>query len=419
MPVLLSDYQTEALRKMKNGCILCGKVGCGKSRTALAYYYLLCGGKLYPDRREAMKRPKDLYIITTAKKRDDMDWEEEFLPFLITGKVDSWNNIQKYKDVKGGFFIFDEQRVVGSGPWVDSFLKITKNNEWVLLSATPGDSWMDFIPVFIANGFFRNRTQFLREHAVYARFAQYPKVIGWRSEGLLMRLKRYILVPMNYESSALKQHTTYITDYDMDIYRKVVRMRWNVWTDSPIVNAGELCYCLRRAVNSDETRGNKILEILEWHPRAIIFYNYDYELQILKDLPYPPGTVIREWNGHRHEAVPNADSWVYLVQYTAGCEGWNCITTDTMIFYSQNYSYKVMVQASGRIDRRNTPYSKLYYYHLKSESPIDKAITQALKKKKKFNENDYERKIFNTPRNQGTGMGRQERSAVSAERSGA
>lgn len=44
MAIQLYDYQREALGRMKNGCILCGGVGSGKSRTGLAYYYLHEGG---------------------------------------------------------------------------------------------------------------------------------------------------------------------------------------------------------------------------------------------------------------------------------------------------------------------------------------------------------------------------------------
>ena len=383
MSVHLDDYQIDALNKMKNGCILCGKVGSGKSRTALAYY-------IQRDKR-------DLYVITTAKKRDDMDWEAEFLPFRVSGTVDSWNNIKKYRDVKGGFFIFDEQRVIGSGAWVKAFLKIAQNNEWILLSATPGDTWSDYIPVFTAHGYYRNRTEFLREHAVYARFAKFPKIIGWRNEARLLKIKHDILVTMNYESSVMKEHRTLITDYNRDIYRILLRERRNVWTDEPIVTASELCYCLRRVGNSDISRQEQILEILKEHPRAIIFYNYDYELDILKSMAYTQGTVIREWNGHRHQPIPTAERWVYIVQYTAGAEGWNCVTCDTMIFYSQNYSYKIMVQSAGRIDRRNTPFGKLYYFHLKSNSPIDNSISMQLKRKKDFNEKNYAMKATPSP----------------------
>lgn len=388
---------------MKTGCILNGGVGSGKSLTSLSYYYLQNGGSetfLTGGKYKRMKNPKDLYIITTARKRDTMEWEGELAPFLLSVDsdtsayknkviVDSWNNIKKYKEVKGSFFIFDEQRVVGSGEWVKSFLKIAKSNEWILLSATPGDTWSDYIPVFIANGFYKNKTEFLREHAVFARFSKFPKVEKWIGTGKLNRYRRSILVDMNFKRKTEQHHKDIYIDYDRATYKDVMKRRWDIWKDEPITNAGGLCYALRRIVNSDQSRALKLLEIFEDHPKMIVFYNFDYELDILKNLYYGENVTVAEWNGHKHEPTPRKGKWVYLVQYTAGAEGWNCITTDTIVFYSQNYSYKIMHQSAGRIDRMNTPFTDLYYYHLKTKSSIDIAIARALHDKKKFNENSF------------------------------
>ena len=397
--ISLFDHQRKALAKIHNGCILCGGVGSGKSRTGLAYYYQQQGGNL-DEADSIMKKPRDLYIITTAKKRDKCEWGEEMAPFLLSGHpeanyykntvvVDSWNNIAKYKDVKDAFFIFDEQRVVGYGAWTKAFLKIAKVNKWILLSATPGDTWQDYIPVFIANGFYRNKSDFIDQHVIYDWKSKYPKVDRYLNTGRLIRLRNRILVEMEFERHTTSNHVDIPVSYNISNYRDITRKRWNIWEDKPIETAGELCYSLRKIVNSDDSRSVAILELMEDHPKVIIFYNFDYELDILKSLGYPEGTEVAEWNGHKHQEVPTGDKWVYFVQYTAGCEGWNCITTDTIIFYSQNYSYKVMVQAAGRIDRLTTPYSNLYYYHLKSFSGIDLAITKALKAKKNFNEGKF------------------------------
>ncbi len=406
--IQLYDYQLDAVKKMKNGCILCGGVGSGKSRTALAYYYLQNGGEptcitsdAWADYIPMDDPPEDLYIITTARKRDTLEWEEEMLPFNLTTNpdvslyrghkvvVDSWNNIAKYKDVEKAFFIFDEQRVVGSGAWVKSFLRIVKRNHWILLSATPGDTWQDYIPVFIANGFYKNRTEFNREHVVYSRFSKYPKVERYLNTGRLIRLRNSILVDMDFKRPTESNHFDILCDYDQAMYKQVMKTRWNPYEKAPVETAGELCYLLRKIVNSDQSRSVKILEIFEEHSKVIIFYNFDYELEILKGVWYGDGVEVAEWNGHKHQPIPDSEKWVYLVQYTAGAEGWNCIKTDTIIFYSQNYSYKVLIQSEGRIDRMNTPFTQLYYYHLKSRSGIDLAISKALKDKKKFNEGRF------------------------------
>ena len=398
MSVTLFKHQEEVLDKIHNGCILCGGVGSGKSITALSYYFIQQGGEVR-GKFITPKKPKNLYIITTARKRDTCEWEKDMTYFLMSPNpdcnyyknkitIDSWNNIKKYKDVKNAFFIFDEQRVVGTGEWTKSFLKIAKENEWILLSATPGDTWSDYIPVFLANGFYRNKTEFNTDHVVYSRYIKY-KIDRYVGEGRLIRLRERILIDMEFDRHTISHHDDIYVDYNPAVYRSITKDRWNPFTNEPIINASELCYLLRRVVNSDESRILKVMEILEKRNKVIIFYNYDYELNILKEQYYGEDVEVAEWNGHKHQELPDSDRWVYLVQYTAGAEGWNCIKTDTIIFYSQNYSYKVMVQSSGRIDRLNTPYTDLYYYHLKSRSGIDIAISKALKSKKKFNERGF------------------------------
>ena len=407
MGIGLYDYQIDAVKRMKNGCILNGGVGSGKSRTALAYYYLRNGGdpaSLCGDNYIPMNDPpKDLYIITTARKRDTLEWDGDMGPFLLSTHtdvnlyrnkvvVDSWNNITKYKEVTDAFFIFDEDRVTGSGVWVKSFLKIAKSNEWIILSATPGDTWQDYIPVFLANGFYKNKSEFIREHIVYSRFSKFPKVDRYLNTGRLIRLRNNILIDMDFHRDTIPHHEDVYVSYDISAYKDICRNRWNPWEDKPIENAAEFCYSLRKIVNTSESRQIALLELYEKHPKMIVFYNFDYELDILKGLYYGDSVELAEWNGHKHQPVPDGDRWVYLVQYTAGAEGWNCIKTDTIVFFSQNYSYKVMQQSAGRIDRLNTPFLDLYYYHIKSRSGIDLAISKALKNKKKFNE----RKFYDT-----------------------
>jgi len=404
MGISLYDHQLEALGKMHNGCILCGGVGSGKSRTSLAYYAMTQGATLQP-KYHIPKKCKDLYIITTARKRDTLEWEDELINFLMSTdprlnqypnfiKVDSWNNIQKYKEVKDAFFIFDEQRVVGTGVWVKSFLRISKFNDWILLSATPGDTWLDYIPVFIANGFFRTKSEFMQNHVKYAPWnGKYPRIAGFENEGRLIRLRKMLLVDMDFKRNTVPHVELVPVEYDVQKYKDVMKTRWNPYTDEPIDTAGALCYTLRRVVNSDISRQNAAYKICQERNRVIIFYSSNYEREILRKLfenrVLSDDFALAEWSGHCHEDVPKTQKWVYLVQYTAGCEGWNCIETDTILFYSQQYSYKVLQQASGRIDRLNTPFTDLYYYHLRSHAPIDLAIARALKSKKTFEESAF------------------------------
>ena len=403
MAVKLYEHQQKAVEELSTGKILCGGVGTGKSITAIAYFYTkVCGGGIDGEHYIPMKEPRNLYIITTARKRDTLEWERELAPFLLSQNqeinyykdkmsvhIDSWNNIKKYVDVSGAFFILDEDKIIGNGAWVKAFYKIAAKNEWIVLTATPGDTWIDYIPIFVANGFYRNRSDFMQRHVVYSRYSKYPKVDRYIEEGRLLRLRSRILVQMHFQKNTVAHHESITVDYDKVLYSLLMKKRWNIFEDKPIKNAPEFCFLLRRIVNSDDSRAQAVLDIFEQHPKVIIFYNYDYELEILKNLDYGPNVKVAEWNGHQHQPIPKGKRWVYLVNYIAGAEGWNCIETDTIIFYSMSYSYKTMVQAAGRTDRLNTPFTDLYYYRLASRAPIDIGVSRALKRKENFNEKKF------------------------------
>ena len=403
----LSQNQLDAISEMHNGCILKANTGVGKTRTAIAYYYTkVCGGHICVNGEGSfggMTTPRDLFIITTAKNRDDYSWFKELSHFQITEDftsnpsnikvtVDSWQNIKKYRNVYGAFFVLDEQRLTGTGVWVKSFYKIAQKNQWIMLTATPGDKWEDYIPVFIANGFLKNKTEFYNKHTICnpynTKYRQVEKYIGLKH---LYHYKAQLLVEMLDVREAVEHHINIICDYNRILYKTVRRDRWNPFDNEPIPDIASLCYLERRIANTDPDRIVKLVQILEKTLKSIIFYNFNYELDIIREVCDSMCIRYAEWNGHKHEAIPEEGNlgWVYIVQYQAGAEAWNCITCDTIIFYSQNYSYKVMAQATGRINRRNTPFKDLYYYHLRSMAPIDKAIKQALLAKKDFNEKKY------------------------------
>ncbi|QBZ73480.1 DNA helicase [Streptomyces phage PherryCruz] len=384
----LYPHQRAAVDKMHNGCILWGGVGTGKSRTAVAYYL----------EREA---PKDVYVITTARKRDALDWDTEFVRYGVGTKkgetvagvlrTDSWNNIAKYKNVRGAFFIFDEQRLVGSGAWVKAFKHIVKHNNWVLLSATPGDTWMDYVPVFVANGFYKNKTEFIEKHVEYDSFSKYPKIKAYHNVGTLIKHRNALLVHMPYEYEAVSDTINIPVQYDEVGFKRLLKERWNPYLDKPVKNVSELFQCMLRMTTSHESRLEAVKKVLREEPRLIIFYSRDYELEELRKLAEIDGLTVAEWNGHKHEEVPETERWAYLVQFVAGAEAWNCITTRATLFYSMPYSYRVWKQAHGRTNRLNTPFKVLKYYVLLSNSPMDRAILAALRQKKDFNEAKFVR----------------------------
>ena len=411
MATILKPHQYDAIQKLKNGSILVGGVGSGKSRTSIGYFFEKVGGSLSPvygdegtEGYQIKEYPKgevpDLYIITTARKRDTYEWETELALYSMSTDielngiknrivVDSWNNIGKYANVRDAFFIFDEQRVGGTGKWAKTFIKISRVNRWILLSATPGDTWSDYAPVFIANGFYRNFSEFRQRHCVFNRYTKYPKIDHYVETGILEARRNYILVYMHFSRQTHANYETVKVDYNKELYEIASKDKWNVFTETPCQDIAALCAVLRKITNSDPSRIEKLLSIFQEHSKLIVFYNFDYELEALRAAAEEHDIVYSEWNGKKHEPIPETDAWWYLVQYRAGAEGWNCIVTDTIVFYSQTYSYKDFRQSAGRIDRMNTPFTELYYYTFVSSSRIDVGISRCLKNKKDFNEKSF------------------------------
>jgi hypothetical protein len=387
---------------------------------------------------------------------------------------------------------------------------------------------MDYVPLFIANGFYKNRTAFKRQHVVYNTFTKFPKIDRYIEVGRLARLRSQILVEMPFERHTRRRYVEVDLPYDKVLLDRVLKDRWHVYEDRPLRDIAEMFLVARKVVNSDPSRLEMVKELWKSHPRLIVFYNFNYELYALRSLAesfgmgigsktttdhisnsattsiamstagsngstsgssislvensrgissewmrkqnvgydpsqqnnagwntdtvttssssQTPGVIgsgptatkqrlsrtsfatmpssllgnegsptaasystsgtpstrypqsseassaipeVAEWNGHRHQPVPESSSWIYLVQYTAGAEAWNCVTTDAMAMYSQTYSWKTREQAYGRIDRLNTPFKDLWYYGFTSESFVDQAIARSLKGKENFNVKKY------------------------------
>lgn len=374
--ISMYEYQLEAIDKLQSGMILWGNVGSGKSRTSLYFY---C--KNYSN--------KKLLIITTAQKRNNGEWLEECKVFGLNPIIDSWNNIKKYEKYENYFIIFDEDHLTGYGAWSKTFIKMAKCNDWLVLTGTPGDNYAEFMTVFIAKGWYKNKRDFEENHVIYSRYSKYPKVDRYINQGLLEKHRRDILVKMFVEKRPMVHKEIVITQYDISKYKKAYKEKRDE-NNKPFKNATAFCLYLRKICNEDESKIVKVRELLLKHNKVIIFYNYIYEKEMLLKLLKTMKTFnVGEYNGQHHDDIPIGERWAYLCQYTAASEGWNCLLCDTMIFFSMSYSYKAMEQAAGRINRVNTPYKDLYYYYLRTTSSIDLSINRALSTKRNFNESTF------------------------------
>ena len=384
--IKLLKYQEEAIQKLHSGSVLYGATGSGKSLTGLAYY-MRCWSHL------------DLYIITTSKKRNAGEWEEEIakLGCPPPKAIDSWNRLKNYRMVSDAFFLFDEHKVGGHGKWAQSMITIAKKNKWILLTATPGDVWDDYASIFIANEFVKNKTTWNEDFCIFDRISKYPKIIGYQREDVLKNMRDAVLVPMEYQSE--KVPIPYVIPYKVDHEEEAYVLARRKSLRHPEMrafrNTSAMFAYMRMNLPDKESKIQALADVLKKEPKAIIFYNFTPEKYEIENAARQVNIPFFQYNGQIKDNVPDGDTWVYAVQYTAGAEAWNCITCRTVIFYSMNYSYKVMTQAKGRIDRCNSPFDELhYYYFISPDFEIDQEILNALTRKEKFNEEALANKHF-------------------------
>lgn len=401
--VELRDFQKDCVAQLRSGKVLAAGVGAGKSVMAL-YWYVSTQCRTRRSRNQVgelfriLKGSPDLVVITTAKKRDSGEWSEEFARFAlkegvnhgmggVTVTVDSWNNIGKYVDAdRNTVFIFDEQRAIGHGAWSKAFVRIARSHPWIMLSATPADDWKDWCPVMVADGFYRNRTDFFRRHAIYSRYTTYPKITSWYDTHQLEVVRDRILVTCEVPRQTERHDIELGTGYNKTAVKTMMKERVDPETGEPFMNASQLCYAIRKVVNCDPSRMDMARDVFEDHGRVIVFYSLRAELELIHMAAGMAGiSEVGAYNGSTHDEVPTGNRWVYAVQYNAGAEGWNCTTCNTILFWDLPYSYRQLEQAKGRIDRLNTPYRNLFYYSMTSNAKIDLAIKRALRLKKDFN----------------------------------
>lgn len=376
MAVTFKDYQKRAINQMHNGCILCGGVGAGKSLTSLGYI-----DKVYPS--------GTVYIITPARKRNTGEWFDDIRKNDMDETrfvVDSWNNLSKYKDVKDAFFLFDEQKVSGKGTWAKSLIRIAKSNQWILLSATPGDTYDDYATVLIANGFVRNRTTWYDEYCV-TKSQPFFHIVDHKNKDVIDMMIRRIFIKMDYQSDKKRiERVIPIQARSAGEEKEILMTHKAPGAQMPFTTFAAAIAYVRMNCYDKSKKTEALRKIIEKHKKIIVFYNFLSEKLEIERAAIDANVTINFYNGQRHDPIPDTDEWVYGVQYNSGAEAWNCITTNAMVFYSPNYSYKTMEQAHGRIDRVNSPYECLYYYMLLNELNIDNKVMNALSSKKDFNE---------------------------------
>lgn len=396
MPELYA-FQKKAITELqqpdKHICI----AGCGAGKGSIALHWLKTTNK------------KKWLFITTASKRDSKDVENEMVMWfgkeslssysleviswaaLAKWTITNWNSLEDYA------FVFDEVACAKAGVSSNrgrAFIQIAKQTDcWTGYTATPGDRWEDFQAYFVAAGYVKNKTAFMREFCQVQTFKGYPEIVGYYDEHILKAYwKRLTVCPDTQamlDELPAEQHKTYHFK-PSPTYKRFLKERLD--EDGNFIDTvmGYCHYCRRLCLTAEK---------LQWvsdylsglGTNAVFFYNYiaeGEELEKVAKKALPKGAKVWRIDGKHHD-IPTADTIgkydIVLAQYASGSESLNLQFMNHMVFVSPNYSYTTSIQARGRIKRIGQK-QNMFFWYLVCDGTIETDVYACLRGKSDFAE---------------------------------
>lgn len=398
---MLYNFQRQLLNSIEENYIIAADTGTGKTMMAIHHYLKHNTGE-------------PLLILAPPQKIKEGGWQRE-LDFVashynieIPYDIISYGVLSKrWKEYKDWFLVMDECHYVKNptSQRGKAAINLTKQStNFLLLSATPSSNgWGDTIAYMIMFGYYKNKTQFLKEHAVYNRidYGNGPVnvVSDYRDQEKLQKL---------YQSFSIKLAKEDCLDLPPLVFEKVhfkPSKEYNIIKKDRVLgeelfdNISKLQHGLRFYANqADKLKYTEML-LEGTEENVIIFYNYKQENEELKKIAKKLKKKVFEVSGSKTN-LPDKEKWtslknsVTIVQYQAGAAGIELQYANIVIFHTPTYSYQDYEQALGRA-YRNGQTKKVTVYQYITKNTIETSIYQALAAKKDFTEELFRKEIAN------------------------
>ncbi|MBL0992197.1 MAG: DEAD/DEAH box helicase [Escherichia coli] len=413
----LFDYQKEAIENFESKPLNLSDVGTGKSYMSIGSYVksecskllIIC---LAPKVNDFVEDSEIFNLNVTAlnkgtKKNKELLSESNLVAISFES---SWRltELNKWVD-KDTFIIIDESHKVSvSKSKVTKFVMgLSKRAKYnYLCTATPVsngklENW--YPQLFISNVFRKPKKEF-EQLFVIKQMRQmgsmrFMQITGYRNEHLLEQMIDEASVKYKRDKGYLPEDYVYKTKKPA-MYNKLKKSR--LYKDDndlrvELDNSSKLFNSLRQVshgfLNGISKQVSKepferLDAILETHnnERVVIFYNYKWEAEMLKQLLDKLKRPYGEYNGSVKDLKPfkNNDNGVVLAQYKSASTGINdFVISNVMVFNSMPLSSTEYLQAKGRTDRHGQDKTPLYY-HIVPDTPIEKKIFSVVTNGKDF-----------------------------------
>lgn len=392
---MLYEYQKKVIDKADSSWLFALGTGTGKTILSIHHYLKHYNGE-------------SLLIIAPAQKVLEGGWDREvqrvanFYNIQIQYDVMSYGVLaKKWNLYKGWFVIFDECHYVKNptsqrGKAALNLTRISTN--FSLLSATPSSNgWADTINYMLMFNFYRNKTQFIKEHAIHE-----TKFFGQKQIKVIADWKDQDKLKMLYQSISTKLSKDDCLDLPPlifeDVYFKVskeyeiIRKKRVLETENgPIAydTVMKLQHGLRFYANQKDKLSYTEMLAESTNENIVIFYYYQQEKDDLVKV-LAKNKKIYEVSGKVNH-LPSRDQWdelkntVTLVQYQAGAAGIELQYCNLVIFYTPTFSFQDYDQALGRA-YRNGQTKKVTVYRYITKKSVEEHVYRSLAEKKDFTE---------------------------------
>ena len=425
----LFDYQQQIVdEKYEDSKALFMQMGTGKTFVSMAFFekseraklLVVCLATKVDDWNRDLTDELGLDEVVSLNKGTKKNRElMEDAQYLVISFESSWRldkELVAWVDDDTYIIVDESHKIKNPSSKVGKFMRKlgAKTDYKTILTGTPqSNGYIDYYNQFHFLGYLdMNQTNFKKRYAItqmmqYGAGPIFQEIIGYRNTEELDEMihNHSVFYDRKLDDEELPDEIpVYFPSYPK--YRKISNDKVYEFKDGTLeiydtLGAGVM---LQRQLASgyiskggntevlDKSKLDWMRDFLEgYDERVVVFYNYNAELEQLKQLLERLDRPYSEYNGHRKDlrAFQESSEGVVLANYGSASTGINdFVIASTMVMYSLTTSYIDFEQAKKRIDRIGQTKKPLFYF-LIMKGTIDARVYHSLQEGKDFDERMY------------------------------